>query len=163
MHTVILICANDFYIIFFPYARICSQGELTLLKKIKTNAEREKIMKNNTYIIGNYNRNNNQIEFYAVQNGSRYYIFSRKYKQSLYEYFKNGIAMRNLFSDSRAKRNISIANILEQLRSHLKYVEKENDIILMDGWKHSKIPCKHNTIHYHPESAMLSEMYEDVI
>lgn len=103
-------------------------------------------MKNNTYIIGCYNEDNGLISFYAEQNGRRYYIFSRRYKQTLHEYFRNGVAVRTLFSDSRAKRNAAIMNVLEQLKTHLRYAEKEYDIFMLDEHRRSRMAYRRNCI-----------------
>lgn len=105
-------------------------------------------MKNNTYIIGSYNENNDLISFYAVQNGTSYYIFSRRYRQALHEYFRNGVAVRDLFSDSRAKRNAAIMNVLDQLKTHLRYAEKEYDISLMDERRRSRMVHRRNSLRY---------------
>ena len=105
-------------------------------------------MKNNTYIIGYYNEDNRQISFYAEQNGRSYYIFTRRYKQALHEYFRNGVAVRDLFSDSRAKRNVAIVNVLEQLRTHLRYAEKEYDISMLNERKRSRMAYRRNCIRH---------------
>lgn len=100
-------------------------------------------MNNNAIITGKFNPRSETLDFYAECNGEHYYIFTRKYRISLFNYFRNGVSIYKLFDFSRAHGNEVIINTLVQLKSALKYIEKEHDIQLLHGKRPGKHTCRH--------------------
>lgn len=72
------------------------------------------------------------LDFYAGCSGESRYIFTRKYRRSLFEYFKNGVSVYKLFDLSRAHDNEIVINTILQMREALKYLEKETGIKIFE-------------------------------
>ena len=112
---------------------------------------KDKLM-NNMNIKAIRNEHSGQLDFYAENNRESYYIFSRKFRVTLYDYFKAGVSMNKLFDFSRTHRNPIVANTIDHMRSFLKYIEKENDIQLFRGKRYRS----------RPESVLFTELWEDI-
>lgn len=91
-------------------------------------------------IIGKLNIEHNCIDFYANAGNEEIYIFTRKYKKSLYSYFCNGVPMRDLFDYSKVRRNKAATKTLDQLRTYLRFVEKEYSVKLFNEKSTMKVP-----------------------
>lgn len=108
-----------------------------LKNRITVKRYRKDNIMNNTRIISRLN-SADSLDFYAVKDEQCYYIFTRKFRPQLYDHFKNGVAIHNLFDFSRANGNVIIYNTLEQLRVHLRYIEKEYGIKLLKEKKNTR-------------------------
>lgn len=92
---------------------------------------------NNTMIISRLNTTNS-LDFYAVKDEQSFYIFTRKFRPQLYNHFKNGVSLYRLFDFSRANGSEIVYNTLEQLRVHLRYIEKEYGIKIFKEKKNTR-------------------------
>lgn len=72
------------------------------------------------------------LDFYMESKGGSYYIFTRKYRRTLFNYFKNGVSIHTVFELKRAHGNDIVINTICQLKSALRYIEKENEIQIFD-------------------------------
>lgn len=117
------------------------------------NDERTITMKN-AKIFGTLNDRNNLIDFYAEDGQEKVYIFSRKYRHSLYDFFRNGISTRNLFDFTKTHRNDVVINTILQLRTHLRYIEKEYGVVIFEKRGDNKKPK------FNLRNEMLWEMQE---
>lgn len=88
-------------------------------------------------VIGKANKNPKMIDFYLECGGESYYIFTRRYRATLFSFFKNGIHINKLFDLGKAHGNKVIINTMIQLKGMLKYIEEENNL---------QILCKKNNI-----------------
>lgn len=88
---------------------------------------KDKLMKN-IIITCRINPTYMALDFYTECKGESYYIFTRKYRKSLFNYFKNGISIHRLFELKKAHGNDIIINTINQLKGALRYLEKENDV-----------------------------------
>ena len=85
----------------------------------------------NAIIIGRLDERNNLINFYAEDRQESVYIFSRKYKKCLFNYFRNGVSVRHLFSFTKTHHNDIIIKIMMQLRTHIRFIEKEYGVEIL--------------------------------
>lgn len=82
-------------------------------------------------VIGKVNKNPGMIDFYVECGGESYYVFTRKYRASLFRFFKNGVRMDKLFDLGKAHGNKVIINTMIQLKGMIKCVEQENKLQLL--------------------------------
>ena len=107
---------------------------------------------NNKKIKAIHNERSGLLDFYAEDNRESYYIFSRKFRTPLYNYFKAGVPMNKLFDFSKTNRDQIIADTIDHMRSFLKYIEKENDIQLFRGKRYRGRPA----------AVRFTELWEDI-
>lgn len=105
----------------------------------ENNNERTTAMKN-VKIIGTLNERCNLIDFYAEDGQERVYIFSRKYRTNLFNYFRKGISTRNLYDFTKTRRSSVVINTMLQLRTHLRYIEKEYGVAILEKRGENKKP-----------------------
>ena len=96
-------------------------------------------MKSNTIIKAKPNRSKGLIDFYAECNSTSYYIFSRKYRSVLYNHFKKGVLISNLFDYGKINGNQTLISTIEYMRSCLKSMEKEYQIQFLGDKRQDKL------------------------
>lgn len=92
----------------------------------------------NTIIICNANSSSETLDFFSECGGERHYIFTRKYRKSLYNYFRNGVSIYKLFDYSKTHGNEIIIHTISQLKSALRYLEKEYGVQVLGNKQNSK-------------------------
>ena len=77
------------------------------------------------------NTGNGQMNFYVALPTETVYLFSTRYfSNNIFQFFKKGISVEQLF---RSSRNMRRQNIQEHLIRNLKDIEKEYDISLFQN------------------------------
>lgn len=69
---------------------------------------------------------------YLVAENKEYYLFRQAYRRGVAEYYRNGAAIDDAINYSKAKFDTSVMHTMGKLLSHIRYVEKEFDIIVLD-------------------------------
>lgn len=105
----------------------------------QTNNERTITMKN-VKIIGTLNERSNLIDFFAEDEQESVYIFSRKYRTNLFNYFRKGISTRKLYDFTKTHRSSVVINTMLQLRTHLRFIEKEYGVAILEQRGENKKP-----------------------
>lgn len=105
----------------------------------QTNNERTITMKN-VKIIGTLNERSNLIDFFAEDEQESVYIFSRKYRTNLFNYFRKGISTRKLYDFTKTHRSSVVINTMLQLRTHLRFIEKEYGVAILEKRGENKKP-----------------------
>lgn len=75
--------------------------------------------------------------FYVVFEGTEYYLFSQEYRKSNKEVFGNKVFLSEL-RKLKKHHSHSVRSTVEKIPSHIRYIEKEYDISLLDKSKESK-------------------------
>ena len=106
----------------------------------------------NTTIKCRIDSKSGNLDFYAECSGESRYIFTRKFRKTLFGYFKNGVSVYKLFELGRAHGNEVVINTTLQLREALKYLEKEYGIQIFDNRRDSSISYRRRK-EYSPDLA----------
>lgn len=67
--------------------------------------------------------------------GQTYYLFRQDYRKGVQEYFKKGVLMNDALNYSKAHRDFAIERTMEKLPSHIRYIEKEYGVELLEQTK----------------------------
>lgn len=94
----------------------------------------------NVKIIGTLNERSNLIDFFAEDEQESVYIFSRKYRTNLFNYFRKGISTRKLYDFTKTRRSSVVINTILQLRTHLRFIEKEYGVEILEKRGENKKP-----------------------
>jgi len=70
--------------------------------------------------------------FYVQHEGKEYYLFSQEFKKGVHDYYRSGVVLKQAFDHSRAKFDPALNRTMRKLYSHVKYIEKEYDIRLLN-------------------------------
>ena len=95
------------------------------------------------------------LDFFAEDEQERVYIFSRKYRTNLFNYFRKGISTRNLYDFTKTRRSSVVINTILQLRTHLRFIEKEYGVEILEKRGENKKP-KYNRRHINNRSKIYS-------
>ena len=75
--------------------------------------------------------------FYVVFEGKEYYLFSQSFRRSNKEVFGNKVYLSE-FRMLKKHHSHSVRFTIEKLYSHIRYIEKEYNICLLDKSQESK-------------------------
>lgn len=70
--------------------------------------------------------------FYMQYEAQEYYLFSQDFKKSVHSYYANGVILKHAIDHSRAKFDTAVNRTMKKIISHVRYVEKEYDIRVMN-------------------------------
>ena len=70
--------------------------------------------------------NGKTLDFYAVQGNNSYYLFDQRYRQSVYEYFRNSLPVSVALDHSKANRNTALINA-QSISSNFIRRKEENE------------------------------------
>lgn len=76
--------------------------------------------------------NGKTLDFYAVQGNNSYYLFDQRYRQSVYEYFRNSLPVSVALDHSKANRNTALINVINRLLPSIRYVEKYHSVNILN-------------------------------
>ena len=69
---------------------------------------------------------------YLVDNNKEYYLFRQAYRRGVADYYRNGATIDDAINYSKAKFDTSVMHTMGKLLAHIRYVEKEVDIAVLD-------------------------------
>ncbi len=69
---------------------------------------------------------------YFVVDNKEYYLFRQAYRRGVADYYRNGATIDDAINYSKAKFDTSVMHTMSKLISHIRYVEKEFDIVVLD-------------------------------
>ena len=95
--------------------------------------EREvKIMGNSktSWIRCKNTSNKGTIALYLLTGGKEYFLCDQKFRQSSWNFFKNGVIYKKAMDYSRAHNDSSIINIMKRIRLCIDYLEKYERVSL---------------------------------
>ena len=84
------------------------------------------------YITCTRSQRNGELMFYAVSGEERYYLFSGKFRTSVYDYYKNGVDVSRALDHSRARRNTALINVMDRMIPMIRYAEKYYSVTILD-------------------------------
>lgn len=79
-------------------------------------------MKNKILVADTHN---NKLHFYLVSAGKRYYLFTQKYTQGVYEFFSKGRAEQEVLSFKHWNHNPRLDKTIEKIPLYTAYVLRE--------------------------------------
>jgi len=69
---------------------------------------------------------------YLVVGNEEYYLFRQGYRKGVADYFKKGVLIQDAMDFSKAKNNTAVIHTMSKLLSHIRYVEKESGIAVLN-------------------------------
>ena len=72
------------------------------------------------------------VNFYAEDRTSSYFLFSQKFKNSAYEFYRNGVPVSKAINYKKAHKDKGICMVIKRLPSQIAYAEKEYGISIMN-------------------------------
>lgn len=76
--------------------------------------------------------------FYLVVDGKKYWLFSQKYRKGVQKYYRKGVTINQAIDYSKAHKNTAIEKTMSKIPIHIKYVEKEYGIQVLEKTKRKK-------------------------
>ena len=70
--------------------------------------------------------------FYLTTGNASYFLFSQHFRCGVNRYFSDGVRLDEAMDFSRAKGDSAIIRTMEKLPSHIRYIEREYDIRVLD-------------------------------
>ena len=74
-------------------------------------------------------------DFYVKVDGEVYFLFRQPGRAGVNEFFKNGVRLDKQFKGAVKHRDHAVLKTFEKLPSHIKYIEKEYDIAILEKTK----------------------------
>ena len=72
------------------------------------------------------------IDFYITSGSDDIYLFSQKYRHSIYNHYRKGIMLKKAFDYKRVHGDRAIMNVMKRLPSSISYIEKTYNISIMN-------------------------------
>lgn len=72
------------------------------------------------------------IDFYITSGNENIYMFSQKFRHSIYGHYNKGVLLKDAFNYKKAHRDKAIMNVMKRLPSAINYIEKTYSIAIMD-------------------------------
>ena len=72
------------------------------------------------------------LDFYLSKGNDSIYLFSQKFRHSIYEHYRRGMLLDEALSYKKAHKDKAIMNVIKRLPSSISYIEKNYDIIVMN-------------------------------
>lgn len=69
---------------------------------------------------------------YLVADNKEYYLFRQTYRRGVADYYRNGATIDDAINYSKAKFDTSVMHTMSKLLSHIRYVEKEFGLVVLD-------------------------------
>lgn len=86
--------------------------------------------KNTTWIICRNSGQKGMINFFMLNSGRSYYLFSQKFRHSIWEFFRNGVRFETALNFGKAKHDAAIINVMQRIRRHINYMMKTENVII---------------------------------
>ncbi|MBR4344696.1 MAG: hypothetical protein IKP88_18675 [Lachnospiraceae bacterium] len=75
---------------------------------------------------------------YLVAENKEYYLFRQAYRRGVADYYRKGVTVDAAINYSKAKYDNSVIHTMSKLLSHIRYVEKESGIVVLDRTRKMK-------------------------
>lgn len=75
------------------------------------------------------------LTFYLLHEEKKYYLFTKKYRRSLKEYYVNGVTLNEALDRTKANYDTAILKTMENIPAQIKYLEKEFEIEVFERTK----------------------------
>lgn len=72
------------------------------------------------------------LTFYLKVGVDKYYLFNQPYRKVIENYYSAGKIISDAIDASKAKYSEAVLRVMRKLPSHIKYIEKEYDISVMN-------------------------------
>ena len=92
--------------------------------------EKENVMKNIIYCKNSATKG--IIDFYITSGRDDIYLFSQKYRHSIYDHYNRGVLLKNAFDYKKVHGDRAIMNVMKRLPSTISYIEKTHNIAIMN-------------------------------
>jgi len=86
----------------------------------------------NMYIICRDSATKGIINFFLEDGNRSYFLFQQKFRHSSYNFYKNGVPVRQAFSYKKTHRDTAIQKVISRLPMAIAYTEKEYDIAVLN-------------------------------
>ena len=86
--------------------------------------------KDTTWIVCRNSKIKGMVDFYMLLNGHTYYLFSQKFRNSSWSFFKDGVLFKTVLDYSKAKHDDSVINVMQRLRRHITYLLKTEEMMI---------------------------------
>ncbi|MBR6983956.1 MAG: hypothetical protein IKH75_10615 [Ruminococcus sp.] len=72
------------------------------------------------------------LDFYLSKGNDMIYLFSQKFRHSIYNHYHRGLLLDEALSYKKAHKDKAIMNVIKRLHSNIGYIEKTYGIIVMN-------------------------------
>ena len=72
------------------------------------------------------------IDFYITSENESIYMFSQKYRRSTYDYYRNGVLLKDAFNYKKIHNDKAIMNVIKRFSPSISYIEKEYSVSIMN-------------------------------
>lgn len=83
-----------------------------------------------------------KLDVFVTNGREECYLFTYKFKTSIYKRFRNGVAVNDLFANKPANKNFAVAKFIKRVLELLKFFEKESDAKLFRDKKAFAERCR---------------------
>ena len=84
--------------------------------------------KSTTWIVCRDASQKGKINFYMVSGGRSYYLFTQKFRHSIWEFFRNGVRFEKALDYGKAKHDAAIINVMQRIRRHINYMMRTENV-----------------------------------
>lgn len=78
---------------------------------------------------------NSKQHFYLQYEGNCFYLFSQDFRRGVQNYYGRGVDFDHAIDQSRGKFDSAILRTMRKIVPHVKYIEKEYDICILNKTK----------------------------
>ena len=78
------------------------------------------------------------LNFYLKTGRNEFYLFSQKYRATIYEYYCHYRTLEEALDHGRATRSRILLHVMSKLPRYIKYVEEEENFQVLRSSKQSK-------------------------
>lgn len=72
------------------------------------------------------------LDFYLVNGNDTIYLFSQKFRHSIYKHYHHGLLLDEALSYKKAHNDKAIMNVIKRLPAQINYIEKNYNIVVMN-------------------------------
>ena len=72
------------------------------------------------------------LDFYLSKGNDSIYLFSQKFRHSIYDHYRRGLFLDDALSYKKAHKDRAIMNVIKRLHTNISYIEKTYGIIVMN-------------------------------
>jgi len=72
------------------------------------------------------------IDFYITFENEHIYLFSQKFRHSVFNHYNKGVLLKEAFDYKRIHGDRAIMNVMKRLPATIEYIEKTYNIALMN-------------------------------
>ena len=85
-----------------------------------------------SYIFCKDSNSKGMIDFYITSENNNIYMFSQKYRHSIYNYYKNGVLLKDAFNYKKVHNDRAIMNVMKRITPSISYIEKAYNVSIMN-------------------------------